>query len=236
MTALFKHFKEILQHQFITLLRSLPPEERSQYIEAQLQKLPVQTKTQYKVAQREALTRRAMETLRQIQQVDYLPETYRQYMLAHGPVRNRRGGITLLGSAKLGWVLKGGLYEDIPLDPALSSTAEDTWQTTKGQFLLRLQDTLSYPQDAFVFFSDLQYRFFFFRTRKREDDPAVYAYEGGHRFYKLAASFSEFLRLCAMDQAESQTLWTQRRQVAYMFRPEIDDFQEIGKGRVSQPS
>jgi hypothetical protein len=229
MTALFKHFKEILQHQFITLLRSLPPDERSRYIEAQLQKLPGQAKAQYKQAQREALAKRALENLRQVQRVEYLPESYRQYMLSQGSARNRRGGITLLGSAKLGWVLKGGLYEDVPLDPLRSTAGEAAWQTTKGQFILRLEDGLSYPQDAFVFFTDLQTRFFFFRTRNREDDPIVYAYEGGNGFYKPANSFSEFLQLCALDQAESQALWAQRRQVVYTFCREADDFQVVAR-------
>ena len=214
---LLNRLKTASQQHYLKLLQSLPEDERAQHIQTQLQ----------------ASTERVLNRLQKSQKVNRLPETYRRYILEQGPARRRDNQITLAGSSKLGWRLKGGLYEDYP-NTSDRSPSDAYALTTKGQFMARLEDRpLSYPRDVFVFFSDMQHSFFFFRTGTQEDDPPVYAYEETNCFYKLADSFSAFLALCAQDETASQTAWEASHQTAWYFDPETENFHSGAQADIS---
>ncbi|MBN1311757.1 MAG: SMI1/KNR4 family protein [Anaerolineae bacterium] len=206
LARLKKRLTGLLQRHYGWALNALPEDERKAHLDTM----------------RRVTTEPALERLRKAQGVDFLPETYRQYMLAQGVARTRKGGVALAGSHKLGWMRQqGGLYEDHQPQALLRRIEKSA---TRNQLIMRLGDYgLSYPEDLFVFFTDLWCTFYFFRTQPHHDNPAVYSYEGGNCFYKLTDSFSEFLAL-ATGETKAVGLWEAGHQAAYLFDPAKDTF------------
>lgn len=201
-----KRLTGLLQRHYRWALNALPEDERKAHLDTV----------------RGAAAEQVLERIRKAQGVDSLPETYCQYMLAQGLARNRRGSVTLAGSQKLGWMRRqGGFYEDY--EPRTPSFGMEKLMT-RNQLIMRLSDyNLRHPEDLFVFFSDLQCTFYFFRTQPQDDNPAVYSYEGGNCFYKLTDSFSEFLEL-ATGESKNTGQWEASHQAAYLFDSAKDAF------------
>ena len=116
-------------------------------------------------------TEREIEQIRQSQGVDYIPEVYRQFLLAVG---NSIGGVIYKGTDyNYRYLLRlkewaEGIVSGLPNSPEL-------------------------PPDAFVFVMHQGYIFFFFRTFGRNDNPPVYSYfEGDAEFELLDQSLTEY--------------------------------------------
>jgi hypothetical protein len=155
LTRLSVWLRRLFRKNYLKALDNLPEEERKRHLDTHSA----------------ADAGLVLDRLQKSQGVDFLPGTYRQYMLAQGLARTQKGGVILAGSRKLGWMLQqGGLYEN---PTGVAPPVGVGVPTTRAQLMARLKDRLSYPEDLFVFCTDMWTTFYFFRTHPPADDPAV---------------------------------------------------------------
>jgi hypothetical protein len=117
----------------------------------------------------EGCTSEEIEFLKQSQGVDFLPETYVQFLEEMG----QGAGLLFLGSDYT--------YNFLIV---LKENALSTLKSARSQLKL--------PDDAFVFLMHQGYIFYYFHTKNLDNDPAIYGYKAGEKEFKLiSATLSE---------------------------------------------
>lgn len=117
-----------------------------------------------------------IKQLEEAQKVDFLPETYRQFLWVMGH------------SCGSFWQGSDLLYRHA-IDLKDAANADFKW----------LESTVRIPDDAFVFISHQGYVFYYFHTNNRDDDPPVYAIYEGEAPEKINGHLSEFYEQSILD-------------------------------------
>ncbi|HEX3052876.1 MAG TPA: SMI1/KNR4 family protein [Aggregatilineaceae bacterium] len=149
----------------------------------------------------EGCTAKELEELRETQNVERLPEVYRQFML-------------LMGKQGIGEVL--GAFGEFTVQQA---------SEFKRNLIMKLDRVkVLYPNDIFVFFEGYrQDRFYFFRTKDEgEKDPIIYCYfDGSDYFRKMSDTLSQFI-LQELDPSEyrRKKRWTKRQEEIFVYNPQ----------------
>jgi hypothetical protein len=119
----------------------------------------------------EGCSEEEIELVRQGQHVDFLPQVYREFLREVG----KQAGNLFAGSTYTYWA-------------ALTLKDETNYELEKFERNFRI------PDDAVVFLDHGGYANWYFHTRDRDDNPAVYVfYEEGEMVQKLTDHLSQFL-------------------------------------------
>lgn len=128
----------------------------------------------------EGCTSSEIEFLKQSQGVDFIPETYVQFLEEMG----QGAGLLFVGSDYA--------YE------ALIYLKENAVSTLNGA-----RSSLKLPDDAFVFLMHQGYLFYYFHTKDFDNDPAIYSYkEGDKEFQLMSATLSEYFNECVNEMID----------------------------------